>query len=72
MNPKGEKLGTCGLEGIKGSLAEPSKVGLNFDTWFGVLNLTSWGTKSQFAALGFVLDTRHNHIGLYCCLLVMV
>ena len=41
MNPKGEKLGTCGLEGIKGSLAEPSKVGLNFDTWLEVLNPTS-------------------------------
>ena len=38
MNPKGEKLGTCGLEGIKGSPAEPSKVGLNFDTSLGVLN----------------------------------
>ena len=25
MNPKGEKLGTCGLEGIKGSPAEPPK-----------------------------------------------
>ena len=23
MNPKGGKLGTCGLEGIKGSPAEP-------------------------------------------------
>ena len=41
MNPKGEKLGTCGLEGIKGSLAESSEVGLNFDTWLGVLNPTS-------------------------------
>ena len=41
MNPKGEKLGTCGLEGIKGSPAELSKVGLNFDTWLGVLNPTS-------------------------------
>ena len=38
---KGEKLGTCGLEGIKGSPAEPSEVGLNFDTWLGVLNPTS-------------------------------
>ena len=43
MNPKGENLGTCGLEDIKGSLAEPSEVGLNFDTWFGVLNPNSWG-----------------------------
>ena len=58
MNPKGGKLGTCGLESIKGSLVEPPKVDLKFDTWHGVLNLTSWGTKSQFAALGFVLDTR--------------
>ena len=46
MNPKGEKLGTCGLDGIKGSLAEPSEVDLNFDTWLGVLNPTSWGSKS--------------------------
>ena len=62
MNPKGEKLGTCGLEGIKGSPTEPPEVDLEFDTRLGVLNLTSWGTKSQFAALGFVLDTHHNHI----------
>ena len=62
MNPKGEKLGTCDLEGIKGSLAEPSKVHLEFNTWLKVLNLTSWETKSQFVALGFVLDTHHNHI----------
>ena len=62
MNPKGEKLGTYGLEGIIGSPVEPPEVDLEFDTWLGVLNLTSWGTKSQFAALGFVLDTRHNHI----------
>ena len=41
FNPKGENLGTYGLEGIKGSLAKPSKVGLNFDTWLGVLNPTS-------------------------------
>ena len=47
MNPKGEKLGTCGLEGIKGSLAELPKVDKELDTWLGVLNLTSWGTKSQ-------------------------
>ena len=32
MNPKGENLGTSGLECMKGSLAEPSEVGLNFDT----------------------------------------
>ena len=32
MNPKGENLETCGLEGIKGSPVESSEVGLNFDT----------------------------------------
>ena len=47
MNPKGEKLGTCGLEGIRGSPTEPTEVGLELDTWLGVLNLTSWGSKSQ-------------------------
>ena len=41
MNPKRENLGTCGLEGIKGSPAEPSKVDLNFDTWLVMLNSTS-------------------------------
>ena len=46
MNPKGEKLGTCGLEGKKGSLAEPSEVNLEFDTWLEMLNLTSWESKS--------------------------
>ena len=43
MNPKGEKLGTYGLEGIKGSLAVPPEVDLEFDNWLGVLNPTSWG-----------------------------
>ena len=43
MNPKGEKLGTYGLEGIKGSLAEPPEVDLEFNNWLGVLNPTSWG-----------------------------
>ena len=62
MNPKRGKLGTCDLEGIKGSLAESPQVELEFNTWLRVLNLTSWGTKSQFVALGFVLDTHHNHI----------
>ena len=42
MNPKGEKLGTCGLEDIKGSSAEPPEVDKELDTWLGVLNLTSW------------------------------
>ena len=46
MSPKGEKLGTCGLEGIKGPLTELPEVGLELDTWLGVLNLTSWGSKS--------------------------
>ena len=41
MNPKGENLGTCGLKVIKGSPAEPSEVGLSFNTWLGVLNPTS-------------------------------
>ena len=62
MNPKGEKLGTCGLEGIKGSPTESLEVDLEFNTRLRVLNLTSCETKSQFAALGFVLDTHHNHI----------
>ena len=46
MNPKGEKLGTCDLKGIIGSLVEPPDVDLEFVTWLEVLNLTSWGTKS--------------------------
>ena len=58
MNPKGGKLGTCDLEGIKESPAEPPEVDLEFNTWLGVLNLTSWGTKSQFVALRFTHDTR--------------
>ena len=41
MNPKGEKLGTCGSEGINGFPAKPSEMGLNFDTWLGVLSPTS-------------------------------
>ena len=41
MNPNGENLGICGLEGIKGSSTKPSKVDLNFDTSLGVLNPTS-------------------------------
>ena len=47
MNPKGEKLGTCGLEGIRRLPAEPPEVGLELDTWLELLNLTSWGSKSQ-------------------------
>ena len=60
MNLKGGNLGTCGLEGIKGFPAEPPKVDLEFDTWLEVLNLTSWGTKSQLQ--GFVPDTCLNPI----------
>ena len=41
MNPKRGKLGTCGLEGIKGSPVKPPEVDLELDTWLGVLNLTS-------------------------------
>ena len=47
MSSKGEKLETYGLEGIKGLPTEPPEVGLELDTWLGVLNLTSWGFKSQ-------------------------
>ena len=33
MNPPNRDMqGTCGLEGIKVALTEPSEVGLNFDT----------------------------------------
>ena len=41
MNLKEENLGTYGLEVIKGSPVESFEVDLNFDTWLGVLNLTS-------------------------------
>ena len=44
---KGKKLGTCGLEDTKGPPAESLEVGLELDIWLGVLNLTSWGSKSQ-------------------------
>lgn len=37
---KGEILEKCGLEGMKRSPAQPSKVGLKFDTLLGVLNPT--------------------------------
>ena len=47
MNPKGEKLGTCGLEGIKGSPAEPLEVDQNLTPGLKVLNLTSQGSESQ-------------------------
>ena len=47
INPKGENLGTCGLEGIKWSPAEPSEVDLNFDT----------GVESYF--LGFKSQLQH-------------
>ena len=45
VNPQGEKLGTCGLKGIKESPAKPPKVDLNFDTCLKVLNPTSWGSN---------------------------
>ena len=35
MNPKGEKLGTCGLEGIKGSPAERPEVTKNLTLGLG-------------------------------------
>ena len=41
MNPKGEKLGTYGVEDIKGSSVEPSEVNLNIGPCLGVLNPTS-------------------------------
>ena len=47
MSPKGGKLGICDLEDISGPPAKPPKVSLKLDTWLGVLNLTSWGSKSQ-------------------------
>ena len=47
MNPRMEKLGACGLEGIKGPPMELPEVGLELDTWLEVLNLTSWESKSQ-------------------------
>ena len=48
-------MGTCGLEGIKKPLAEPPEVGLEFDTRIEVLNLTSWGSKSQLQFLDLLL-----------------
>ena len=47
MSPKGGKLGICDLEDISGPPAKPPKVSLKLDTWLRVLNLTSWGSKSQ-------------------------
>ena len=44
MNPRGEKLGTCGLEGMKGPPAEPPEVGLELDTWLG-------GVESYFVGV---------------------
>ena len=62
MNPKREKLGTCGLEGIKGSLAKPPWSGLR--AWH-----LAWGVKSYFlgvqilvAKLGFFINTCLNPI----------
>ena len=47
MNPKGENLGTRGLGGKKGISNEPPEMNLELDAWLGVLNLTSWESKSQ-------------------------
>ena len=58
MNPKGEKLRTCGLEGIKGSLAEPLEVDLELDTWLKVLKSYFLGVQILVAALRFTLDTQ--------------
>ena len=58
MNPKGEKLGTCNLEGIKGSPTEPSEVNLELYTWLGVLKSYFLEVQILVAALGFTLDTQ--------------
>ena len=52
---KGKKLGTCGLEGIKGPPTEPPEVGLELVTWLGLLNLTSWESKSQLQLYDLLL-----------------
>ena len=62
MNPIGEKLGTCSLEGIKGPPAELPKVGLELDTRLGVLNLTSWGSKTQLQFYDLLLIHASNLI----------
>ena len=62
MNPKGEKLGTCGLEGIKESLTEPLKVTKNLTPGLGCWILLL-GDQISVAALGFVLGTCLNPIG---------
>ena len=41
MNPKGENLGTCGLEGIKVSSMKLPEMDLEFNIWLRVLDLTS-------------------------------
>ena len=55
MSPKGEKLGICGLEGIRGPLGKPPEVSLELDTWLGVLNLISRGSKSQLQLYDLLL-----------------
>ena len=62
MNPKGEKLGTCGLEGIKGSPAERPEVTKNLTLGLGCWILLL-GDQISVAALEFVLDTWLNPIG---------
>ena len=56
-------MGTCNLEGIKGSPTKPSKVRLNFDTFA----LRCWillpKVQISVAVLGFLLNTYLNLIG---------
>ena len=47
INPKGETLGTCGLEGKKWTSSRTLWVGLNFDTWLRVLKYYFLGSKPQ-------------------------
>ena len=47
MNPKGEKLGTYDLEGIKGSPAKPPELDKKLTPALGVLNLISQESESQ-------------------------
>ena len=62
MNLKGGKLGTCGLEGIKGSLVEPPEVTKNLTLGLGCYILLL-GDQISVTALEFVLDTCLNPIG---------
>ena len=62
MNPKGEKLGTYGLESIKGSPAKPPEVTKNLTLGLGCWILLL-GDQISVAVLEFVLDTCLNPIG---------